>query len=131
MSFRDIQTVDDVEAYKKRLNDNYPDRVPIIQHITEQITALGIENPTVVELCVGPGQLADTLCRDIPGIRYIGLDFMQPFIDYAEKRLPPSATFVCADLTGDAWPAFLRNAAHQRPDRCDRFDAVAARCRGC
>lgn len=112
MSFRDIQTVDDVEAYKKRLNDHYPERSKIISHIIDQIQPLGLDNLTVVELCVGPGQLAEALCRDIPGIHYVGLDFMQPFLDYTERLLPSGATFVCADLTESAWPTLLTEAIH-------------------
>ncbi len=115
MSFRDIQTQDDVETYKKRLIDNYADRPIIIDHITEQIQQLGLEIPTVVELCTGPGQLAEALCHSLPQVNYIGLDFIQPFLDFTEERLSAEATFVCADLTGSDWPELLENAANNRP----------------
>lgn len=110
MSFRDIQTQDDVEAYKKRLTDNYPDRPTIIRHLIEQIQQLGLDKPTVVELCTGPGQLAESLCGAIPQINYVGLDFMQPFLDFTAANLSADGTFVCADLTGGEWPNQLREA---------------------
>ncbi len=121
MSFRDIQTQDDVEVYQKRLTDNYPDRPEIMSHICHQIEQLQIEDPTVVELCIGPGQLAETLCNIIPRINYIGLDFIQPFLDFTAAKLLIDGKFVCANLTGAEWPNLLKNAS-----QTGRIDAIVS-----
>ncbi len=111
MSFRDIQTQNDVRLYQKRLTDNYLDRPEIMNHIVQQIEQLGTENPTVAELCIGPGQLAESLCNNIPKIDYIGLDFIQPFLDFTAAKLSVDGEFVCADLTGTEWPNLLKGAS--------------------
>ena len=88
MSFRDIETVTDVEAYELKLRNGYPERPFIIDHLLTQLKTLNIPNPIVVELCVGSGVLAKALCQACPQIRYVGLDFMRPFLDFAAERLP-------------------------------------------
>ncbi|MFK7805920.1 MAG: trans-aconitate 2-methyltransferase [Anaerolineae bacterium] len=105
MSFRDIQTSKDVENYHNRLIQGYPDRPAVVNHIIDLIQQSDFHNLNLLELCIGPGQLAKALCTSFPNINYIGLDFMQPFLDYTAKNLPieANATFICADLTLDNW----------------------------
>ena len=122
MSFRNIQTKTDVIDYRKRLTDGYPDRPIIISHIIEQIEHLGVAKPAVAELCIGPGQLAEVLFEAIPQINYVGLDFMQPFLDFTAANLPTdNATFVCADLTGHDWPRQLSALS-----ATGRFDVIVS-----
>ena len=124
MSFRDIETADDVAAYELRLQNGYPERPFIIDQIVSQLKTLNIPNPTVAELCVGPGVLAEALCHAFPQICYVGLDFMQPFLNYATKRVPAGieATFVQADLTGEAWANRLREAGREN----GRYHAIVS-----
>ncbi|MEM7111082.1 MAG: class I SAM-dependent methyltransferase [Chloroflexota bacterium] len=124
MSFRDIETPDDVAAYELRLRNGYPERPFIIAQICDHLKTFNTPNPVIAELCVGPGVLAEALCRAFPQIRYVGLDFMQPFLDYAAKRLPASvdATFVQADLTGANWVERLREAGGEN----GRYHAIVS-----
>lgn len=124
MSFRDVQTATDVIQYQKRLTDGYTDRPQIIQQIIEAIQQLEVARPTVAELCVGPGQLAQEMCAAIPTIRYIGLDFIQPFLDFTADKLAAiqaDAAFVHADLTGQDWDSQLAQAAQPAS-----FDAIVS-----
>ena len=123
MSFRNIQTKSDVAQYQDRLTQGYPDRSIVIEHIIEQLTNLNIKAPIIAELCVGPGLLATALCQAFPQIHYVGLDFMQPFLDFTSNRLPAdvNTAFVHADLTGDKWPNLL---AQQAVD--GRFHAIVS-----
>ena len=124
MSFREIQTATDVINYQNRLTSNYPDRPEIIKWIIREIQRIEAENPTVAELCIGSGQLARAMCEAVPKIQYVGLDFMQPFIDFTAGNhviQGVNAAFVCADLTADEWPSLLSNAASSAP-----FNAIVS-----
>lgn len=128
MSFRDIETADDVVAYELRLKNGYPERPFIIaqicDHIISQLKTLNLPNPSVAELCVGSGVLAQAICQAFPQIHYVGLDFMRPFLDYVAKRLPEGvdATFVQADLTGESWADLLREAGGEN----GRYHAIVS-----
>ncbi|MEM7535147.1 MAG: class I SAM-dependent methyltransferase [Chloroflexota bacterium] len=108
-TFRNIQTKADVAPYLARLNDGYEERTKIVAHIIKQIEQLGLDAPVVAELCVGPGFIATSLCEAFPTMHYVGLDFMQPFLDFTAEQLPvdTKCAFVLADLTEDAWPTLL------------------------
>ena len=100
-TFRNTQTKADVAPYLARLNDGYEERSKIVAYIIKQIEQLGLDTPVVAELCVGPGFIAMSLCEAFPKIHYVGLDFMQPFLDFTAEQLPVDAhyDFVLADLT--------------------------------
>ena len=131
-TFRNIQTKADVAPYLARLNDGYEERSKIVAHIIKQIEQLGLDAPVVAELCVGPGFIATSLCEAFPSIHYVGLDFMQPFLDFTAEQLPVEANyaFVLADLTEDAWPTLLAEQAtaggfKAGPFSAESYDAAA------
>ena len=117
MSFQDIHTAQDVAEYQTRLSTGYPQRPAVIAHIVKQIAALGRKELRIVELCVGPGVLAEAVCGAVGGIRYVGLDFMHPFLESTMRKLPAGADFqaVHGDLTDPTWPLLLKQAVGDRP----------------
>ena len=124
MSFREVQTATDVANYQKRLTDGYPDRPKIIKQMIQAIEQNGAEAPAVAELCIGHGELAQALSKALPKIRYVGLDFIQPFLDFTEHALAIDgidASFVRADLTQNRWPDLLAKAAGSQ-----KFNAIAS-----
>jgi SAM-dependent methyltransferase len=108
--FRQYDTSAAVESYVQRLSREWPERTEIAHHITQQIANLAIPQAAVLELCCGPGWLAQTLLTTLPTIDYIGVDISPPFLAFAQAHLALHAARVAlveADLNEAAWPALF------------------------
>ena len=79
-----------------------------------------------LDLCCGTGDIAFALARR--GARTVGLDFNEPMLTVARRRLAvrhrPAAASP-ARLATDCVPGFLRGDALNVPFRSDSFDIVA------
>ena len=85
-------------------------RLRLFDAIVEQLRrAPAAAAGRVVELGVGPGFLAERVLSSLPAVRrYVAVDFSEPFLSIARRRLAPFAgrvTFVAADLLSGGWPA--------------------------
>lgn len=115
LSFRNIRSEDDVVDYVDRLNRKWPERRDVIRQIYEQIKALPFLQPHIVELCSGPGQLAEFLLKELPLITYTGLDLSTPLMSFARRRLAPfgnRAVLIQANLNADDWLAQMPENIH-------------------
>ncbi len=102
----------EIAAWENHLNRTWPYRQQLVRHMAEElreITPAG-EMLQVVEFASGPGMVAWQLLHQLPQMAYTGLDFSDPFIDYAARRLRrfgPRVRFIHTDLRQDAWQTAL------------------------
>ena len=61
VSFRDIETPQQALDWTEHLNNKWPERVDVIDHIVAQVQALPFSDTNLVELCTGAGALATAL----------------------------------------------------------------------
>lgn len=122
--FRQYENAEVVAAYLHRLETQWPERTQIVQQIADLIIALRQPQPQVLELCCGPGRLAESLLTTAPHLKYTGVDISPPFLDFARRRLAAytdQVTLVEADLADDPWPPLI---ATQGSD--ERFHAIVS-----
>lgn len=108
--FHEIDSTEKVAAYTANLNNNWPIRQQVVQHIVQQVSDLAFSPPHVLELCSGAGLLAEQLLRALPAVEYTGIDFLQAMVDATQARLAgfgAHATLFQADLNKDEWLAQL------------------------
>jgi SAM-dependent methyltransferase len=82
-------------------------RLRLFDAMVEQLRASPAAAGRVVELGVGPGFLAERVLANLPAVRYVAVDFSEPFLSIARRRLACFAgrvTFVRADLLSGGWP---------------------------
>lgn len=102
----DLRTPQDVEQWAARLDRDRPQRRQVVQFICEQVAALDVAAPHVLELCPGAGTLAEALLTTLPDLCYTGVDRSEVLLPYVRTRLAPFAErvgLVRADLNGDSW----------------------------
>ncbi|MEZ4658990.1 MAG: class I SAM-dependent methyltransferase [Caldilineaceae bacterium] len=109
-SFRQLETQQHALEYAQRLNREWPERVPICQHIAQQVATtaaqLNTTAPHILELCCGPGVLAEALLAALPTMCYVGIDLSPTLLAFTRQRIHPHAghvTLIQADLNEDAW----------------------------
>ncbi|MEZ4735492.1 MAG: class I SAM-dependent methyltransferase [Caldilineaceae bacterium] len=105
--FRRYENAEAVQAYLLRLETEWPERATIATHIADQVIALQQPQPYVLELCCGPGRLAETLLATMPHLRYTGVDLSPPFLAFARQQLAAyanQAQLFEADLNDTTWP---------------------------
>lgn len=115
--FRQYETPEAIIAYLQRLEDGWPARAAIARHIAHSITRLEEDIPRVLELCCGPGWLAERLLTTLPTIEYTGVDLSPPFLAFAQDRLEAhqNRTRFCElDLSTEDWPATLQQQCIDR-----------------
>ena len=121
---RDLRNHDDIRQWEARLAREWPERVPMAEHVANYVAQLPVERPLVVELAVGSGYLAEVLlgvlnrasargatARDCP---YIGFDRSPVLLDYARRRLDSlyaasDYEVHLADVNEDGWVKWLEN----------------------
>lgn len=83
-----------------------PERLALFNLILSELNPHSSPSGCIVELGIGPGYLAKHLLQAIPDIHYYGIDFSQPMLEIARKRLNPYAdrvSYIRADLVKDNW----------------------------
>lgn len=121
-SFRQLETQQHAFEYVQRLNTEWPERAAICRHIAQQVAKtaarLNTAEPHVLELCCGPGVLAEALLTAQPTIRYMGIDLSPTLLEFTHQRLQSHAnrvTLIQANLNEDTWLAQLENCATAPP----------------
>ena len=121
--FRSYEDPAAVTAYLERLAREWPARAEIANYIVEQIDQLATPQPHVLELCCGPGWLAQAILERLPAVQYTGVDISPPFLAFARQRNTQYATrsmFHELDLSTDDWPLHLQQQGH------DQFHAIVS-----
>jgi SAM-dependent methyltransferase len=111
--FRQYEDAEAVRAYLQRLETQWPERATVVQHISEQVNGLQQAQPQVLELCCGPGRLAESLLVAVPNLKYTGVDVSPPFLAFACQRLSAysDVTLLEVDLNDDQWPQHVATQA--------------------
>ena len=107
---RDFHSPEGVEEWLQSLDDRWPARATLTQHIIDQLDALPALNPNVLELAPGGGQLANQLLKALAAT-YTGIDFSEPLLESTRQRLAPYGDrvhLIQADLNEDDWPAKIK-----------------------
>lgn len=110
--FHRFQNRGQIAAWETHLNRRWPYRHAMLRVVESLLAGMGEDGSPlhVVEFAGGPGLLAFHLLSHIPHLRYTGLDFSAPFIDYARRRLRrfgDRARLLHVDINEDAWPSRL------------------------
>ncbi|NKB66979.1 MAG: methyltransferase domain-containing protein [Candidatus Latescibacteria bacterium] len=100
--FRDPAGLDEWLA---GLDQRWPARAQVIDHLVEQVRALNPTDPKVVELAAGAGNLGAALLEALPQASYTAVDFSAPLLERAQARLNTyqQVQLVQADLNEDEW----------------------------
>ncbi|MBF0266019.1 MAG: class I SAM-dependent methyltransferase [Gammaproteobacteria bacterium] len=92
-----------------------PERISLFNLILSEIQCTVKTDSCVVELGIGPGYLANHILSAMPNINYIGIDFSQPMLAIASKRLRQYSkrlALVWADLIHDNWQSNFNQPIH-------------------
>jgi SAM-dependent methyltransferase len=95
------------EAYAEGWADKFrlsPERLQSFEKIGDLVSGIAGMNGKFLELGTGPGYLAEYLLTRFDSIKYHCVDFSEPMIQIAERRLggfSPTPRFIRADLTND------------------------------
>ena len=87
-----------------------PDRLNLFNTMIERLSCNSLPHRHIVELGTGPGYLAEHILARIPDITYECVDFSQPMLGIAEKRLSQYRNrlrLTQADLLSSDWTAKL------------------------
>jgi SAM-dependent methyltransferase len=96
---------DYAEGWSQRFTPT-PERLKLFDTIIDRLAEAVLPSRHVVELGVGPGYLAERLLARFPDITYEGVDFSEPMLELARRRLSAHAERVKltqADLLGTDW----------------------------
>lgn len=112
---REFKNTTDITDWAQSLEDRWPERRHIVQHIGEQLQRVPFLRPNILELCCGPGMLAEFLLRESPRIFYRGIDASHSLITFTTERLSHFGNRVVlytADLNEDLWLEFCPDPIH-------------------
>ena len=83
-----------------------PDRRELFALMCLELEAHVRPDGCIVELGIGPGYLAEHVLGLWPRVRYVAIDFSEPMLAIARKRLSPYGDrvhYIRADLTTEGW----------------------------
>lgn len=89
-----------------------PPRLELFDGIIERLAGYSFEHRHIVELGIGPGYLAERMLPRIVDVTYEGVDFSEPMLQIAERRLPDfqkRITFTQIDLLSTDWMSKLKS----------------------
>ena len=111
--FRQYEDAEAVRAYLQRLETQWPERAIVVQQIIDLVSGLQQQIPQVLELCCGPGRLAESLLAAVPNLHYTGVDLSPPFLAFARQRLSTyhDVTLLEMDLSDNHWPQLVATQA--------------------
>lgn len=105
---------DFVHGWAERFRPTAP-RIALFELILEELAAALPPDGHLVELGLGPGYLAEHLLQRLPGIVYSGIDFSEPMLAIAQRRLAAHGDRLRplrADLLETGWTRQLGAPAH-------------------
>jgi cyclopropane fatty-acyl-phospholipid synthase-like methyltransferase len=99
----DLRRPDEAKAWAETANVKRPWRADFFDAIVTSLSGRGCS--TVLELGSGPGFLAATIVREMPGVAYTLLDWSPTMHDLARARLgvTPGVRFLTTDFKRDDW----------------------------
>ncbi len=106
MAYRLLNGPDDVAAYDQFLDEGWPARALMAEHIADLLNQSGGQGLHVLELCTGPGKLAATILQRAPIAEYVGVDVSAASLAYAAQRVQGQdavTSWLEADLNQDGW----------------------------
>ncbi|MGY8827531.1 MAG: class I SAM-dependent methyltransferase [Candidatus Latescibacterota bacterium] len=112
---RDFHSREGVDEWLDSLDERWPQRNQLTQHIAEQVGKLPFAKPEVIELCCGGGRLAEKLLSTRPALIYSGVDFSAALLDSARIALAAHTqriTLLQTDLNEDSWLTQVKVPAH-------------------
>lgn len=116
-SFRQLETQQHASEYVERLSREWPERAQICRHAVQQVERVAAQlhepAPRVLELCSGPGVLAQSLLSALPTLHYVGIDLSPVLLEFARQQLQSHAartTFLQANLNEGEWLTVLARA---------------------
>jgi ubiquinone/menaquinone biosynthesis C-methylase UbiE len=104
---REFDTPNEIEDWTQSLDQRWPERLSIKDHLVKQIKKHTPQPTSLVELCSGDGSFARKIQLQLPGIHYIGLDASQSLTQYANTRASQHQQFFRADLNQSSWQDLL------------------------
>lgn len=112
---KEFDSVAELVEWAKSLDERWPERQQVMQHICAQLTRVPFLKPNVVELCCGAGTLAEFLMRESPRVQYRGLDASASLLQFTGERLAGFGDRVVGlhqvDLNED-WLGLLPDPVH-------------------
>lgn len=112
---REFDSVPELVEWAKSLDDRWPERQQVMQHIAEQLNRVPFLKPNVVELCCGAGVLAEFLLRESLRLQFRGLDASASLLKFTGERLVGFGDRVVGlhqvDLNDD-WLGLLPDPVH-------------------
>lgn len=113
---REFDTIPDLITWAQSLDDRWPERRTVMQHISQQLQRVPFLHPNVVELCCGAGALSEFLLRESPRLTYRGIDNSASLITFTKNRLTPFENRIAnlhqTDLNTNNWPPLLPDPIH-------------------
>jgi len=120
MAFRTFADTTEAAAYVASLDERWPDRSLVKNHLSRRLGSWSEDRPHVVEFCSGGGALAARIMADHPAVYYTGIDASPALLTLARADLAHFAdrtTWVEANLNDDDWLT-------QLPERVDAFTSL-------
>lgn len=110
--FHRFQNRGEIANWENNLNRKWPYRHSLVRHMVQELKGITPAGKMlqVVEFASGPGMVAWQLLKQLPNLTYTGLDFSDPFIDFARQRTSrfgERVRFIHTDLLRDEWQAEL------------------------
>ncbi len=112
MAHRKLGGPDDVAEYANYLDEGWPARQQVIDHLCGQLQGMATKPLKVLELCTGPGALSQQILDRVPVAKYVGIDISPASMQYVQEltqELNIETHWLAADLNGDEWIDLVEN----------------------
>ena len=106
LTFRNLRTTEEVAHWLAGLEERWPERETVVEHIICQVNRLSLPLESLIELCPGTGTMAERLLVEFPQMTYTGLDSSELLLSVAQERLAPfgdRVTLIQTDLNQAGW----------------------------
>ncbi len=127
MAHRVLNGSKEVQEYERYLDEGWPVREQVSQHLCERLGHTGAGGQRILELACGPGALASAILASLPVDNYVGVDISPSSIDFARNRVAEfdaKTDWLQGDLNGDEWLGRLEDNIYAA--RGGAFDAVVS-----
>lgn len=106
MSYRILDGPEAVTEYIRYLDEGWPERTAIADHICERLARIPGDTLRILEVCCGPGELAAAVLDAALVREYVAVDISEASLDYAKRRtakFDPVTVWLQADVNEDKW----------------------------